>query len=557
MKLRLVHQLSLLMLCAVILGLVLMAAAIGWNLRAGFVDYLEARDAERLERFVAIAQGTLGTRGMQSLESPDGLRGLLDQLARVEGLPAAAPDEADEAPPPPPTTVTQVGNPPQASHRPPRPRFDEPPDPWMRPRRPWPPHRPGDERGPPPPHDRPPPDAAPPPRKEPATPPAAEPARPVAERPRPPRRRPPPPETHTWGKRLAIEDASGRVLAGHARATQLPSLTRPIELAGQPVATARLYLASQIPEGVETRFLSRQYGAIAALTLILAVVSILASILIARRWLRPIREVQNAAQRLARGEFQLRLPAGSEDELGELTRHMNMLAASLEKLETARRRWVAELSHELRTPLAVLRGELEAMQDGIRPMDQKSLASLLSEVGHITRLIDDLHQLAMFDLEKMPCRFSAVDAVELIEQAIERVRPKADSAGIALHARHPRGLQAVWDAGRITQLLGNLLENSIKYTDAPGRIHVLLEGDDAQATIMVEDTPPGVRDFELGAMFEPLYRADPSRNRKQGGSGLGLAICESIVRAHGGSIRAQPSDLGGIAIVVTLPLRPS
>ena len=252
MRLRLVHQLSLLMLCAVMLALLLMAAAIGWNVRTGFADYLEARDAERLDRFVAIAQKTLAVRGVRSIDArPEALRGLLDQLALDEGLPGVEPeiDPPEGASPqrvavapqtqPPPRPREELGQnrnqyrdqypPRQPRHhemndggRPPRPDRPPPDHP-----RDWPPHAPPP---PPPPFEAPPPQTAAP--------------APPAERFTPPPRRPPPPETHRWGERLSIEDSEGRVLVGHSRRAEQPSLTRAILVDGQNIATARLYIAA-------------------------------------------------------------------------------------------------------------------------------------------------------------------------------------------------------------------------------------------------------------------------------------------------------------------------
>ena len=239
------------------------------------------------------------------------------------------------------------------------------------------------------------------------------------------------------------------------------------------------------------------------------------------------------------------------------TSGFHAMASSLQSLEASRRRWIAELSHEMRTPLAVLRGEVECLIDGVRPLDRSSLVSLQGEVARLTRLMDDFHQLAMSDLRALPCTFAALDAGLLVREAAERLGARADAAGLSLDCTVPPvPLRADWDRQRIDQLLANLLENSIQYTDAPGRVRLTLGADDGQtATLRVDDSAPGVPQEDLAHVFEPLYRADPSRSRQSGGSGLGLAICQAIVRSHGGSIVAQSSALGGLCVVVRLPLK--
>jgi two-component system sensor histidine kinase BaeS len=219
---------------------------------------------------------------------------------------------------------------------------------------------------------------------------------------------------------------------------------------------------------------------------------------------------------------------------------------------------MAELSHEMRTPLAVLRGEVEALVDGVRPLSAAAMLSLQEEVARVTRLVEDFHQLALSDLRALPCSFAPVQPAALLRDAVSRVEPRALAAGLRLevdtgHAP-PR---AHWDTQRIGQLLSNLLENSLRYTDAPGRITLQLRaGGPDEAVLSVDDSAPGVPATDHARLFEPLYRADASRSRRLGGSGLGLAICRAIVRSHGGHIEAGASPLGGLRVVVTLPLQP-
>jgi two-component system sensor histidine kinase BaeS len=250
------------------------------------------------------------------------------------------------------------------------------------------------------------------------------------------------------------------------------------------------------------------------------------------------------------------VPRGN-DELADLSRDINAMAASLQGLENSRRRWIAELSHEMRTPLAVLRGEVECLIDGVRPLAMPAIASLQAEVMRLTRLVEDFHQLALSDLRALPCSFAPLDASALLRDVAARVAPRAQAAGLQLQCDLPgEPCPVKWDGQRIEQLLVNLLENSLRYTNRPGRLRLALGGR-GPLSITLDDSAPGVAAADLPRLFEPLFRADASRSRQSGGSGLGLAICQAIARSHGGRIVAGPSALGGLRVEVSLPAEAS
>jgi two-component system sensor histidine kinase BaeS len=250
------------------------------------------------------------------------------------------------------------------------------------------------------------------------------------------------------------------------------------------------------------------------------------------------------------------VPVGRSDELGQLARDFNSLALALEKNEQARRQWVADISHELRTPLTVLRGEIEALQDGVRQPNPQAIGSLHGEVLRLGRLVDDLYQLALSDLGALTYRKTEAHLDELLDQAIEPLKEEFSRKGIALQVDRPAGshLTLLADPERLHQLFGNLLENSLKYTDAGGRLDIRLETTADEAVIHFSDSAPGVTGPELDKLFDRLYRVENSRNRHTGGAGLGLSICRNIVEAHEGTIIARPSPLGGVWITVRLPI---
>jgi two-component system sensor histidine kinase BaeS len=216
---------------------------------------------------------------------------------------------------------------------------------------------------------------------------------------------------------------------------------------------------------------------------------------------------------------------------------------------------VADISHELRTPLAVLRGEIEALQDGVRQATPEALASLHAEALQLGRLVDDLYQLALSDLGALSYRKEPLELGAELEAAVAAYRAEFRGKGIALAvAGTEAAVPLVADPERLRQLFANLLENSLRYTDAGGRLEIALRREEGQATVTFSDSAPGVPAADLERLFERLFRVEGSRRRATGGAGLGLAICRNIAEAHGGTITAAPSPLGGVTITVALPL---
>lgn len=274
--------------------------------------------------------------------------------------------------------------------------------------------------------------------------------------------------------------------------------------------------------------------------------------LMSRGLLAPVKRLVAGTHHLAAGNFATRVEVGSQDELGQLAQDFNRLASSLEKNESMRRAFMADISHELRTPLAILRGELEAMQDGVRKLTPEAIASLQSEVGVLSKLVDDLHQLSLSDEGALAYRKQATDLVQLLEVAAGSFNERYRSHGLTLKLQMPNEAPFFGDPDRLMQLFTNLLENSLRYTDAPGQVEVRLTYEAPWWQMSFADSAPGVDAQQQAKIFERFFRTEGSRNRASGGSGLGLAICKNIVDAHGGHIAAEHSDLGGLKIALQL-----
>ncbi len=369
-------------------------------------------------------------------------------------------------------------------------------------------------------------------------------------------RRPPPGGPDAFGERISIVQPDGTPLWGRPLTPEMGVLVeRPVRVRGELVALARMLKLQPVQDDIDARFLTSQYGAIASVALVLLVLALASAWWVARRWVRPLLAAQDATLRIAQGEFAVRLNPSRTDEIGDLMRNINTMAHALAQLDAQRRHWIADISHELRTPLAVLRGEIEALVDGVRPLQASAVLSLREEVLRLGTLVEDLHLLAMSDLKALPCYFEELDAVAMVQKVLQRFELRAQQLGLSLQLNAPQedGVPVRWDGRRIEQLLGNLLDNSSRYTDAPGRVLCTLQIDAGQVLIDLDDSAPGVPAADAARLFEPLYRADAARSRHTGGSGLGLAICHAIVQAHGGSITATASELGGLRIRIRLP----
>ncbi|WP_034943031.1 envelope stress sensor histidine kinase BaeS [Erwinia oleae] len=291
---------------------------------------------------------------------------------------------------------------------------------------------------------------------------------------------------------------------------------------------------------------------IVGLTMLLAA---LVTWLMSRGLLAPVKRLVEGTHRLAAGDFTSRVQANSRDELGRLGQDFNRLASTLEKNESMRRAFMADISHELRTPLAILRGELEAIQDGVRKLTPESIVSLQGEVATLTKLVDDVHQLSLSDEGALAYRKSNTDLVPLLELVAGNFTGRFAGHGLSLTLRLPERADMFGDPDRLMQLFTNLMENSLRYTDAGGGLVVTLLSQPDSFIIQFDDSAPGITDAQRQQIFERFYRAESSRNRASGGSGLGLAICQNIVEAHDGTITAHHADAGGLQIAVNLPLK--
>ena len=343
----------------------------------------------------------------------------------------------------------------------------------------------------------------------------------------------------------------------------------PIAVGGEVVGWLTREPLAGITDAVDVRFQEKQRTAFALIALFTLVLAATCALLMARFLLAPLRRFAAAAGRLASGDFSARVsPAPPQDilrnmagpplhydELEVLAAQLNRLAGALEVNENARRTFMAEIAHELRTPLSILRGEIEALEDGLRAVTPEALASLRLEVEILARLVDDIHTLSLADLGCLRYDMRPLDLMDSLASALFAAKDRVAAQGLSLETDLPDAPVTVMaDPARIAQVFRNVLENSLRYTDPGGCIRVRCSREHANICVDVFDSPPSVPEDQIPLLFGRFHSGDPSRNRARGGSGLGLAICKTLVEAHSGRISARPSPLGGLWIRLCLPV---
>ena len=374
----------------------------------------------------------------------------------------------------------------------------------------------------------------------------------------PPEPRPPSPpirklDALNFQTRVLLLAADGRVIIGNPA---VPRDSPSVPVTGKGGIVGRLLLAPlpELQSEADVTFARSQTRHTLIAGAFVLSCSLLLAWLLARWLLDPIKALSAGSQRLAAGDYQTRIAVNRGDELGVLAEDFNRLADALERNQQARRDWGADIAHELRTPLSILRGEIQALQDGVRPVSMEALASLQAECTRLTALVGDLYQLALSDAGALEYRFVVTNLGAVVMDAVDEHRHALSDAGLALTIDAlPANMLVRGDEMRLLQLLGNLLVNARRYTDAPGTIRIRAARVGSDWTLCVEDSAPGVPNNLLPKLFDRLFRVETSRSRAAGGAGLGLAICRNIVEAHGGRIEAGASTLGGLAITVSLP----
>ncbi|MEO7941920.1 MAG: ATP-binding protein [Marmoricola sp.] len=274
-----------------------------------------------------------------------------------------------------------------------------------------------------------------------------------------------------------------------------------------------------------------------------------------RRTQRSIAQVTTAATEIAHGNYGLRIPAPSLGrEFDTLAETFNELAQRLDSVETIRRRMLGDLAHEMRTPLATLDAHLEALEDGVRELDQPTLAVLHASSHRLGRLAEDITAVSLAQEGAIAIRPVTTPPRQLTAAAVRAARDGYTSKGVRLTEDVATDVQVNVDPERMAQILGNLLDNALRHTPPGGEVGLTTRALGKEVAFVVTDTGEGIAAEHLPYLFYRFYRVDTARSRDRGGSGIGLTVTKALVQAHGGHISAQSAGPGhGATFTVTLP----
>jgi two-component system, OmpR family, sensor histidine kinase BaeS len=366
---------------------------------------------------------------------------------------------------------------------------------------------------------------------------------------------PPGPPPHEKDVSYALLDTSGQLVVGRYPPELEYSYTAikvEEKIVGRLAVSKRKYLT----QDYEIDFVKQQQSFFGLIALTALSLVALITFPLTRHLVIPIKKITSGMRELTQGAYHQKLVFKRKDEVGELSEHFNELAHTLKENESSRKRWLANTSHELRTPVAILRGELEAMLDEVRPLTKENVASVHDEVKHLQRLIDDLNVLASADIGGLHYRKQKVDLTELLKAECAKYTGYLADANITLDCLPTNEKVSLYaDRNRLCQLFENIINNCIKYAKATSlKIRSEVHRDKNQVVLTFADNGMGVDSIHLPNLFEHLYRAEDSRNRKTGGSGLGLAICRQITIGHQGEIHAEKTTPNGLTIVIRLPI---
>ena len=377
----------------------------------------------------------------------------------------------------------------------------------------------------------------------------------------PTNRPPPPPMRRDLPIYTVLYDQDGNLLVGN-RAEHKPDINSDnaiinevaVSLNGQDVGLLKSWNTHKFGSLSGGKFSQQQQMTSIWIGCIFILLAILVSFYLSKGLLTPLNRALAGIKSVSKGRYDKPIEHQRKDEFGTLMDNINALAFKLEKSKTAKNRWFADISHELRTPLSVLLGEIEAILVGIRPANEKNLKSLEQEALVLKRLIEDLYQLSISDIGALRYEFKPFNLSDLTERLCESAQRPSKEVGISLSCNIEKPLVIEGDESRLSQLISNLINNSLKYTDAGGTSKMTLKQVENEIIFSIDDSAPCVSTDMLSQMFDPLIREEKSRSRDKGGAGLGLAICKNIVEAHSGVISASASSQGGVHICVRLPL---
>lgn len=297
---------------------------------------------------------------------------------------------------------------------------------------------------------------------------------------------------------------------------------------------------------------------IGTIVIVGAILGITGGIFMSRQLTKPLAQLAQTAQQFGNRDFSSRSKITGTQEVRDVAQAFNNMADAIQESETLRNNLIADTAHELRTPLSVMKGNLRAIIDDVYPLSKTEIMHLYEQTRHLSRLVNDLHELALADARELPLHPTKTDIATLITEVADIFSPVAEADNIKLETDIRLPLPALMlDAGRIRQVIHNLLVNALRYTPENGEVTLRAFQENNAVIIEIEDSGIGISEEHLKHIFERLYRVNSSRGRDSGGTGLGLAIGKAIIESHGGKItvRSKTSIPSGTCFKIALPIQ--
>ncbi len=365
---------------------------------------------------------------------------------------------------------------------------------------------------------------------------------------------------------IVLADAQGRVLydglqSHPGRQLTADEVDAALDITVNSDRVGRLVVALPVESAVlgplEQRFFDRIRQLLLAGAVLAGVLGVLLGLGISRSLSAPLQRLATAARAVAHNDFSHRVQVGGSTELAEVSQAFNEMSAALEQADDLRKNLMADVAHELRTPLSVLQGNLQAILDDVYPLEKAEISRLYDQTRLLSRLVEDLRELALADAGKLHMNLQPTDLGQVLRGTVDHWAPAAEQAGVRL-AVQAAGLPLVQaDPDRVAQVLNNLLANALRYTPGGGSITMTASTTPEGVEVAVADTGEGIASEALPHIFDRFWRTDRSRSHGEhwtGGSGLGLSIAQSLVRAQGGRIWAESTPGKGSTFRFTLPL---
>ena len=333
------------------------------------------------------------------------------------------------------------------------------------------------------------------------------------------------------------------------------SIGQSLSIAVNDIEIGKLVVVNLQKGVLENEFINSLNKAILWAAVFAAIVALILGMLVSKHLTRPLAMLTNAASRLAGRDLGYRVPVVTGDEIGELANSFNYMAENLERNEKLRRNLIADTAHELRTPLSILRGNLESLQEGIIKVSPDIIISLHDEVLRITRLVNELQDISLADAGELRLNRRSVPVDELVEKAALLFSSEAKQKNVNFLVDIQAGMPQVHvDSDRILQVVLNILNNALFYTQPGGSIKLSTVLKDNSAVFSIQDTGIGIAPEDLANIFERFYRSEQSRHKAGGGAGLGMAIAKGLVEAHGGKIWAESKVNEGSIFYFSVPI---